>query len=218
MPNKVVPASSIAQRWGIVIAALVACAACGPKARLPDPQTALSDFAAAVQSGDADALHAMMTQASRRSLTRAQIARVLDEQRDELRAYAKRLANHGQLVSSTARLHYPDGEDITLDEKAGRFYVSAAAGLPAAARTPVEALVQLRAVLARRSFAGLMRVLSVDTREAIERDLSSLVEGLREPAALTIDVKGDRASVLVSGGHRVRLQRRDGFWRIEDFD
>jgi hypothetical protein len=90
--------------------------------------------------------------------------------------------------------------------------------LPAGARTPNEALEQLRRVLARRSYAGLMRVLSPATRSAIESDLRSLVDGLAHPDGLDVQVSGDAASVQIQGGHFVKLRRDSGVWKVEDFD
>ena len=89
--------------------------------------------------------------------------------------------------------------------------------LPAGARTPEQALEQLRRVLARRSFAGLMRVLSPATRSAIEGDLRSLVTGLEHPEGLEVSIVGDSATVQVPGGHEVKLRREAGVWHVEDF-
>ncbi|MGH7295028.1 MAG: hypothetical protein ACRELB_08845, partial [Polyangiaceae bacterium] len=80
------------------------------------------------------------------------------------------------------------------------------------------ALEQLRRVLARRSYAGLMRVLSPTTRAAVENDLRTLVDGLGEPGTLPVQTSGDTAVVKVPGGHQVKLKREAGVWRVEDFD
>lgn len=201
-----------------VVAIGLLLTACRPAARVPDPAAALAEYTRAMESGDAVALRDMMTEESRRFLSNQDVKRLLNEQKQELTAHAKGLAEQGQVVSSTARLRYADGEVATLDEKDGRYYVTAASGLPAAARTPNEALKQLRIVLARRSYSGLLRVLTSDARTAMDEDVQSLVEGLRQPEALDVEVKGDRARVTVPGGHRVLLRRRDGVWRIEDLD
>lgn len=208
---------SDALKSGVVVIGLL-LTACGHGASVPDPAAALTEYTRAMEAGDAVALLGMMTEESRRSLSTQDVQRLLHEQKQELTAHAKGLAEHGQVVSSTARLRYADGEVATLDERDGRYYVTAASGLPAAARTPVEALEQLRIVLARRSYSGLLRVLTSDARTAMDEDVQSLVEGLRQPEALHVEVKGDRARVTVPGGHRVLLRRRDGVWRIEDLD
>ena len=72
--------------------------------------------------------------------------------------------------------------------------------------------------LARRSYAGVVRVLSSESRSAVENDMKSLVQGLEQPETLEVKVTGDRAQVQVPGGHSVKLKREAGFWRVEDFD
>jgi hypothetical protein len=121
-------------------------------------------------------------------------------------------------VRSQAQLRFEDGEEASLELRGGRFWVTSAGALPGGARTPEEALDQLRRVAARRSYAGLLRVLTPRTRAAIEEDLRSLVEGLERPDTLGVQVKGDTAAVDVPGGHHVRLRREGGIWRVEDFD
>src|SRR5262249_58777916 len=121
-------------------------------------------------------------------------------------------------VKAHARVRYPDGEEATLDLEDGRFRIAAADALPAGARTPAQALEQLRRVLARRSYAGLLRVLSPATRSAIENDIRSLVEGLEQPEGLEVQVAGDTATVQIPGGHEVKLRREAGVWRGGDFD
>jgi hypothetical protein len=125
----------------------------------------------------------------------------------------------GVVVKSRARVRYADGEDasLVLDDQ-GVFRVSGVDALPAGARTPGQALEQLRRVLARRSYAGLMRVLSPTTRSAIETDLRSLVVGLEHPDGLEVLVAGDSATVQIPGGHEVRLKREGTTWHVEDFD
>ena len=121
-------------------------------------------------------------------------------------------------VEAMARLRFGDGEEAALDLQRGRFYVTSAGALPGGARTPEEALDQLRRVLARRSYAGLMRVLSPSTRAAIEQDLRGLVTGLERPETIPVTVAGDTATLAVPGGHHVRLKREGGVWRVDDFD
>ena len=73
-------------------------------------------------------------------------------------------------------------------------------------------------MLARRSYAGLLRVLSPATRSVLENDLRGLVIGLRSPGALDLVITGDAASVQLHGGHQVKLRRNGGIGHVEDFD
>ena len=73
-------------------------------------------------------------------------------------------------------------------------------------------------MIARRSYASLMRMLTPATQNAIEQDLRSLVTGLERPESLPVRVTGDTAVVQVPGGHMVKLKKEGGIWKVDDFD
>ena len=185
---------------------------------VPDPRDAAADYARAASRGDGDALYGMMTTSAQHARSRADVKKLVAEERGELAEQAKTLGAKDTRVEATARLRYEDGEEAHLELRDGRFWVTAAGALPGGSRTPEQALEQLRRVLARRSYAGLMRVLTPQTRAAIEQDLRSLVVGLERPDTLHVDVTGDGAVVTVPGGHSVKLKREGGVWRVDDFD
>lgn len=205
----------------LLCAALCAlyCVACG-SSTLPPPEDALKAYAEAAEKGDAEAIYAMLSDKGRRSLSREEVRDMVAAERKELAEQAKALSSADTMarLKTQARVRWADGEDATLSLEDGDFRISAAAALPAGARTPEQALSQLRRVLARRSYAGLMRVLTPATRSAIESDLRSLVEGLEHPSGLEVQVTGDSAVVQVPGGHEVKLKREGGVWRVDDFD
>jgi hypothetical protein len=201
----------------VALSSLLSMAACG-RAAMPDPRETVRAYEAAAAKGDARAIHGMLSARSRKSLAVTDVERILADERTELAAQAKAVQDPSAVVRASARVRYADGEDATLDVEEGTFRVSSADALPAGARTPSEALEQLRRVLARRSYSGLMRVLSPATRSAIESDLRSLVDGLSHPDGLDVQVSGDVASVQIQGGHFVRLRRDGGVWKVEDFD
>jgi len=185
---------------------------------MPNPREAAEAYARAVERGDADALHRMLTRESQRALGRDGTARLLTESKKELVDQAAAIRAPNTAVETIATLRFDDGEQAVLELERGRFRVGAAAGLPAAARTPEQALVELRQALARRSYPALMRLLSKDAKSAIEDDLRSLVIGLEEADALDVKIEGDSAEVRVPGGHLVRLKRESGIWRVQDFE
>jgi hypothetical protein len=202
------------------LAALVGCfllSACASTG-VPDPQSAANAYAAAAARGDGDALYAMMTASSKQARSKEDLKKMISDERGELAEQAKALQGPDVRVEATARLRYADGEEAALELRDGHYWISAAGALPGGARTPEDALEQLRRVLARRSYAGLMRVLSAATRAAIENDLRALVDGLNDPGTLQVQLNGDVATVSVPGGHQVRLKREGGIWRVEDFD
>jgi hypothetical protein len=198
----------------VLVASSVGCSS----QDVPDPRTAASEYAAAAARGDAEAIYAMMTTSAQKARTKDEVRKIVASEKEELSEQARALLSKDARVEATARLSFEDGEEAALDFRDGHFWVTSAGALPGGARTPEQALDQLRRVVARRSYAGLMRVLSPATRAAIEQDLRTLVVGLEKPETLQVTVTGDAAQVTVPGGHRVRLKREGGIWRVEDFD
>ncbi len=199
------------------VALFVALAGCGG-ARIPDAKAAALAYAAAAKRGDADALYDLLSAKGRRSLTREEVRAIVKDERAELADQATAVSSQTTTLKSEAHLRFADGEEALLSVEPDGYKLTAAEALPAAADTPVEALGQLRGVLARRSYAGLIRVLSRTTRAAMEDHVRSLVEGLENPEGLDIQVTGDTAVVSLPGGHEVHLRRDAGAWRIDDFD
>jgi hypothetical protein len=197
---------------------LLACTQGCASSRVPDPHDAVRSYAEAAVRGDAEALYTMMTTESRRARSKDDIRSVVAGERGELAEQGGELGRPDVRVEATARVRYADGEEAALDLRDGRYGVTSTGALPGGGRTPEEALDQLRRVLARRSYAGLMRVLSPSTRASVENDLRALVEGLNEPERLPVQLTGDAAVVPVPGGHQVKLKREGGVWRVEDFD
>lgn len=197
---------------------LAACAAGCAASTIPDPKDAVLAYADAAAKGDADAIYDMLSEKSRRGLSRDEVKKLVADERAELGDQAKAVTAPGVVVKARAKVRYGDGEDASLELEDDGFRIATADALPAGARTPHQALSQLRRVLARRSYAGLMQVLTSATRSAIESDLRSLVKGLEEPEALEVDQTGETATVQIPGGHKVKLKREGGVWRVEDFD
>lgn len=160
----------------------------------------------------------MLTEGSRRAFGPDGTRRRVHEARSELAGLGRSVKESRTSIEARAEVRYVDGERATLVLEQGAFRIVGADGLPAQAHTPEQALADLRGALARRSYAALLRVLSRSAASALDRDLQSLVEGLAEPEALDVRVEGDRAEVLVPGGHKVRLRREAGAWRVDDFE
>jgi hypothetical protein len=204
-------------RTGLAIVIATCAAACGFGA-IPDPKDAARDFAQAADRGDTNRIYDMMTSEGQKERTREDVRHIVEGEHLELVDEAKAVTAPATRVQATARLHFDDGEETALELRGGRFWVTSAGALPGGANTPESALDQLRRVVARRSYAGLLRVLTPRTRAMIEQDLRSLVEGLENAETLSIHVTGDSASAIVPGGHHVRLKRDGGVWRVDDFD
>lgn len=198
-------------------AALPMLLACSSKP-LPDPRVAVQRWADAVEKGDSEAVHALLTEDARRSRGESRVAELLKLHHKELTATGQATASPQARLETVAELSLPHDSTATVVVEEGRFRVAAAGALPAAASTPLDAVRELREVLARRSYAGLLRVLSGDTAGALEGGVKDLVDALEEPSALEIAVDGRRATARIPGGHQIELVREDGVWRVKDFD
>ncbi len=196
---------------------IATCVGCG-SGSIPDPKEAAQEYAQLAQRGDGAGIYDLMTTEGRKARTRDDVKKIVETERQELVEQAKVMTAPSTRVQATARLRFDDGEETALELRGGRFWVTAAGALPGGAHTPEAALDQLRRVVARRSYAGMLRVLTPRTRAMIEQDLRSLVDGLENSETLAVHVTGDSASVIVPGGHHVRLKREGGVWRIDDFD
>ncbi len=189
---------------------------CG--AAIPDPRAAVAAYTDAARRGDAAALWELLDDAGRKRISREELERIVSEAKAELSERATVFSSPDARLEARAEVSFADGERAVLMFEQGAFWVSGAEALPSGARSPQQALDQLRRVLARRSYAGLLRMLTPTAKGAIERNMRSLVDGLEGPDGLDIQVEGDRAEVAVPGGHRVRLRREEGVWRIEEFE
>jgi len=209
------------------LAASLCALGCGAPALTP-PDAAVRAYAEATARGDSAALHAMLSEEARRGLT-------LEELRARVGDAKAELAEHGALALRTIELDASRADaavsppleiraDALLDGGArasltledGGFAIDDGDLLPTRARSPVAVLARLRAALARRDYAALVRLLSPTSARALEESLGSLVEGLDQPDALLIDERGDGAVVRVPGGHVVRLRREGGAWFVDD--
>jgi hypothetical protein len=205
--------SSYRPVWLAAVSALIG--GCGG-ASLPDPREAARAYAEAVNRGDAEAVHALLTRDARRGLGRDGTRRLVSAERTELGRQARALLGPDLSVEATATIPLADGSEVELAFEDETFRVASAETLPSAARTPSEALEGLRRALGRRSYPALLRVLSAESRRALESDMRSLVTGLADPSSLDVRVTGDRAEVEIPGGHAVTLKREGGIWRVDD--
>ena len=193
------------------------CLGCA-RSTLPDPQATVAAYATAARDGDAEAIHSMLTSESQRALGLEGTRKLVADSAAELARQGEALASDEVRIETTAVLRFADGERATLVVEGGAFKLTAAGVLPAGARTPTDALVELRQALARRSYASLLQVLDEESRGALEEDLRAVVAGLEEPDTLDVKVVGDAAEVTLPGGHWVKLKREAGTWKVEDFD
>jgi len=188
------------------------------EARLPDPKLVAVRYAEAARAGDSERIYALLSREAQRDYGPRGTQRLVQQARGELSRQGAALLSPASRVQASAEIRFEDGESALFDLEDGAFHLSSLGTVPSRPRSPSEALGDFRRALARRSYPALLGVLSAETREALEGDLKSLVEGLENPDTLDVKVSGDNAVVDVPGGHQVKLRREAGVWRVQDFD
>lgn len=172
----------------------------------------------ALERGDSNAVYALLNESSQQALGREGVAQLLTRDHEELSHVARAANADNSRLETVARVSFGDDRGALLVLEDGQFRVAATAALPARADSPEDALRELRDVLERRSFAGLLRVLTQDASQTLSGHLQGVVEALGDPGAVQIEVDGRRATARLPGGHTVTMEREDGAWRIRDFD
>lgn len=171
-----------------------------------------------MQKGDADAAYELLSDEAKRSFGRKGVAELISQHRKELTQRGLAAASPNARVEAAAVVTFPDDRSARVTLERGRYRVAAAGAFPAAAATPLDALRELREVLARRSLRGLLRILTQDTAQSLEGSLDDLMKALDEPSSVDIELEGRRAVAKLPGGHRVELEREDGVWKVKEFD
>jgi hypothetical protein len=208
------PIRSTVLLGGALLAALLGCS----RPAVPDPKLAALEYAQAIEAGDDRAVYEMLTKRSQMEYGPDQTKALVAGADNELKHEAAALRKGPLTVQARAEILFSDGEKAMLELESGRFKVSQVGTLPSGAVTPGQALAELRAALARRSYPALMRVMTASSRGTMETNMRALVSGLEEPETLDIRVEGDHAEVELPDGHTVRLRREEGLWKIDDFD
>ena len=208
------PAFSAFAGLGLLAGLATGCA----EARLADPKLVAARYAEAARAGDSERIYALLSRQAQRDYGREGTRRLVEQAKGELGRQGTALLSPASRVQASAEIRFEDGESALFDLEDGAFHLSSLGTVPSRPRSPSEALGDFRRALARRSYPALLGVLSAETREALERDLKSLVEGLENPDTLDVKVSGDHAVVEVPGGHQVKLRREAGVWHVQDFD
>lgn len=205
---------AVAFAW--VVLAAPGVLACGGS--IPDPAPVAARFAEASRRGDHQTLYRMLSKESQRSLGAARVKQLVAEQRSELTRNANSLTAKKARQEVTMQVHFVDGDTAVLAIEQGALRIDSAAALPSHATTPQQALVELRAVLQRRSYAALLGVLTRNSAAGFDAQLGSLVQALADAQTLNIEVDDNRAVVTLPQGHKVELWKEDGLWKVHDFE
>jgi hypothetical protein len=192
--------------------------ALGCGSSIPDPAPVVARFAEASRKGDHQAIYQLMSRQAQRSLGAARVKQLVAEQRKELASNANYLTAKSARTAVLVEARFVDGETAQLTLEQGALQIDSAAALPSHASTPQQALVELRAVLQRRSYPGLLSVLTRNSAAGFEAQLDSLVQALGDAPFVHVEINDNRAIVTLPQGHQVQLWKEDGLWKVHDFE
>ncbi len=192
------------------------------------PRDTLSALASALRRGDAEAAYALMSSSYRERVSLEELARVMREQPEEIRATAEAL-EHPLAIEEEARARLSSGDEIVLRGEDGAFRVTTDVLDAYANASPQEALRSFVRAIERERFDVVLRLLPAaererwsaealraawrgDAREAVQR----IVTGLRDALdGAHFEQTGDRAVMSYGDRHRAVLVREARGWVVE---
>lgn len=219
-------------RWSLIFAiggALGGLVGCAP-IRAVSPGPVVARYSEALQAQDAAAVWALLDDEARAELGSleaveayfAEAPEELDARGEQLRAVspptmssrAEVRDSHDDVRDSVAGERDP--VVLVLEDEAWRL-VGLFLDTPAL-QTPVDAVRAFRHAAERRSLPGLLRVLSRDSRAALEADLDGLTAATADEFGIEIVVEGDSGLARLPDGAVLRLVRESGEWHVVGLD
>lgn len=200
-----------------LVSTLAGCAAGG--AAVARPEATVEAYVRAVRAGDAQAAYALLDEATRSTLTPEDLARLMEENREELQEQGEELERRlGRGVEARAEVALPSGEEAVLVLEDGRWQLDGDVLGSPTLRTPRDAVMALRRSLMRRSLPGVVRVLARQPRAELEAEIERVLEETADELDLEYEVRGNTARVRTTGGREIQLIREAGEWRIVDVE
>jgi hypothetical protein len=190
-------------------------AAAGCAERVSSPDRALDDLAKAAQNGDCRAVFRMLDEDARAGRDAAEFDAWCHEHLDLFAAQG--LALERSLRSSeaavVARLPIDSSRAVATVHHGNRWFVDGHVALPFGGDTPVEAAVNLAALIEGDGMQALMSMMSPSMRDVYTAEIRTLASALRDGVA-DIVVYGETATIAV-GDINVRFVVEDGVWRVD---
>jgi len=194
---------------------VLGCAS-GAPARVPDPGDSVRRLSTALRGDDAQAAFALLDPELRKALGRERFRALWRANRAELRELGERLAKIDVAARARAEVALEDGERVALVLERGQWRVQGGVLDAQALGTPLDAVAELRRALKRQSLPGLLRVLARERRAAWLAAFEKSMQQTGDPLDLRVEVRGDEATVHLSGGGQIQLRREAGRWQIWD--
>ncbi len=197
-----------------VLAMLLAgCATTGASSESP-PASALNAYVAAIRADDAQAAHALLSETVRAEVSVEELARLMEDNREELLEQAETIETEAAGVRAVAVQPLHGGEQVQMVLEDGKWAIDGGVVAAPGLSTPMATIRAFRRALQRRSLTGVLRVLSRQPRAEIEAELSRILDETGDDLDLEVEVRGNRAKIRTTGGREISLVREAGEWRI----
>lgn len=187
---------------------------CAAQALEPGPEVAIARWADALERRDAEEVHALLDDETRRT-------RTIEDVRVRLEANPAEVDEHVAAVRTTesrarAVVRLAGDERVTLHREGGHWRVAGALlGVPTPT-TPEDAVRALRRALRHPALDGVLSVLARRPRAGIAAEVERFLEDTADELAWRAEVAGNDATVRTAGGWTIRLVRESGEWRVAD--
>jgi hypothetical protein len=195
--------------WLCLALALTACAS-GP----PSPRGVLLAYRAALQRNDPRAAYALLSSDEQRRLSFDEFSlrwRAAELERASLVRAEPQVVAERALVSRS-------GQGLALVREPGGWRLESARSTEPGLRSAADLLEELRRAFERRDGVALLRFLSPSLREAVERELTDRIGGLRDLSSRPLPTEADRLRLRYGSRFWVELERVDGGWRVRDLN
>ena len=204
------------RRWLLLCSLCVLGCACVARGTLPDPTQTAHQFATAVRADQPKAAYALLDPELRQTLSDARFTALWRENRAELLEFAERWQHTDAAHSAHARVTLDDGEQPVLVLEHGQWRVQGGLLDAQALDSPLDTVAELRRALQRQSLPSLLRVLARDRRAAWMAAFGKTMQQTSDPLDLQVEIRGDEATVHLTGGGEVLLKREAGRWQVWD--
>lgn len=210
----------------VLSVALVGCASSAQS-----PQSALHDYARALEDGRADDAYRLLSAEARRGVSRQQFTTMLRENPDEAKELGRALQRSSLPAVVTARVTTQSGHEVDLVLENGRWVLDGSAVDLYAQDTPRHAVQSFVRAVERKRYDVVLRFVPLSHREGISAKLiqeswegteknellATLVAIKQALPTASIEQTGDHAAMSYGSGS-LSLLRENGTWKIEDFN
>jgi hypothetical protein len=215
-----------------VLAVCLGLAACGPSLA-NSPRGVLRAYADALADGRADDAWSMLSDDTKRAVSKERFREIVKRNRDEALEIGKTLARDPGDPYVTAKIPLKNGDVVTMVYEDGRWRVDGAALDFYSQASPRQTIVGFIRAFKKRRWDILVRYTPDAHKEGLDAKSLEQAWGEGKPegkllgdrlaeveAALStaqIEETGDRATLVLSGsGGTVLFVREHGAWKVED--